>query len=221
MIRGVLLDVDGTLLDSNDAHARAFVEALAESGIDVPFERVRRCIGMGSDKLLKAAADLEEDDPRAKQAKERKGEIFKQEYLPHLRPTPGARDLLLRLRDAGLRRVVASSAHGDELQALMEQAGVADLVQEETSSSEVEHSKPDPDIVHAALEKIALPAAEVLLLGDTPYDVEAARKAGVGAIGVRCGGWSDAELAGARAVYSDPADLLAQFEQSPLVRGRA
>jgi HAD superfamily hydrolase (TIGR01509 family) len=217
MIRGVLLDVDGTLLDSNDAHARAFVEALAESGVTVPFEKVRRCIGMGSDKLLKAAAGLEEEDPRAKQARERKGEIFKSQYLPHLRPTPGARDLLLRLRDAGLRRVVASSAHGDELRQLMEQAGVADLVQDETSSSEVEHSKPDPDIVQAALEKIALPVAEVLLLGDTPYDVEAAQRAGVGVIGVRCGGWSDAELAGALAVYADPADLLAQFEQSPLV----
>jgi HAD superfamily hydrolase (TIGR01509 family) len=218
MIRGVLLDVDGSLLDSNDAHAEAFVRALAECGVNVPFAKVRRCIGMGSDKLLQAAAGLSKEDPRAEAVKKRKGEIFQSEYLSRLRPTPGARDLLLHLRDIGLKRVVASSAHGDELKKLMEQAGVADLVQEETSSSEVERSKPDPDIIHAALGKIALLPAEVVLLGDTPYDVEAGRKAGVGVIGVRCGGWSDAELAGALAVYADPAELLAWLAESPLAR---
>lgn len=215
MVRGVLLDVDGTLLESNDAHAEAFVRALAEAGVAVPFDRVRRCIGMGSEKLLAAAAGIRGDDPRSRAVQDRKGAIFKLEYLPHLRPTPGARRLVQRFKDAGLRRVVASSAHGDELQQLLRQAEVADLIDDETSSSEVERSKPDPDIVHAALGKIALPAGQVLLLGDTPYDIESARRAGVGAVVLRCGGWPDPELPGALAIYDDPAQLSAQFDRSP------
>lgn len=215
-VRGVILDVDGTLVDSNDAHARAWVFGLAEAGFEVPFERVRPLIGMGGDKLLPEVTGLPEEHPRAKRAGERRSEIFKARFLPTLRPFPRTRDLLLRMRGAGLRLAVASSAKPDELEALLRIAGARDLIEGASSAEEAESSKPDPDVVHAALERIRLDASEVVMVGDTPYDVEAASRAGVRAIAFRCGGWDDARLQGAIAVYDGPADLLARFERSPL-----
>ena len=221
MVRGVLLDVDGTLVDSNDAHARAFEEAFRQRGIEVPFDRVRRLIGMGSEKLLAEAAGLEKDGSSGRAVTERKRELFQEEYLPALKPFPRVRDLLLRMREDGLRLVAASSAEEDELKRLLEIAEAADLMDAVTSASEVERSKPDPDIVQAALEKSGCAAGEVLMLGDTPYDVEAAIQAGVRIIALRCGGWSDEDLAGAVAIYDDPADLLEQYPNSLAFRPRA
>ena len=220
-IRGVLLDVDGSLVDSNDAHARAWVEALAEHGVEVPVEKVRPLIGMGGDKLLPKVSGLREDSPEGKKVSKRRQEIFKERYLPALGPTPGATDLLNHIRERGLKMVVASSAKADELNGLLRVCGADLLIHAQTSSEEAENSKPDPDIVHAALEKIALPAPEVVLLGDTPYDVEAGNRAGVRVIAVRCGGWGDKDMAGAAAVYDDPADLLAHFDASPLSPAKA
>src|SRR4051794_23033019 len=217
-VRGVLLDVDGTLEDSNDAHAHAWVKAFAEHGIDVAFEDVRRLIGMGGDKVLDKLAGLREDDPKAKQISGRRREIFKQEYLPSLKPFPKARDLLSAMRSRGLRLVAASSAKKDELKGLLAVVGAEDLLEEQTSSDDAEESKPDPDIVAAALKKIGLPAGDVVMIGDTPYDVEAAGRAKVPTIALLCGGWSREHLDGALAVYADPADLLANFESSPLGR---
>lgn len=214
-VRGVVLDVDGTLVESNAAHARAWVNALAESGRDVKLETVLRCIGMGSDKLLPEVARIEKDSPEGKQLTQRRSAIFREQELPNLRPTPGAQALLQRLHDEGMHLVVASSAEADELEALLDVAGARELVEETTSSDEAEQSKPDPDIVQAALQKLGVPPSECLMLGDTPYDVEAALRAGLRIVGVRSGGWDDAGLHGAVAVYADPADLLAHLEASP------
>ena len=214
--RGVLIDIDGTLLDSNDAHAQAWVDALREGGRDVPFEQVRPLIGMGGDKVVPELTGFAEDDPDAEPFVASKKRHFARR-LPTLRPFPGARALLERLRDQGLTLVIATSAGGDEAGKLLERAGVADLISEQTSKGDVESSKPDPDIVCAALAKGGLDAGEVLMLGDTPYDVEAARRAGVGTIAFRCGGWwDDAALGGAVAIYDGPADLLARLDESPL-----
>jgi HAD superfamily hydrolase (TIGR01509 family) len=217
-IRGVIFDIDGTLIDSNDAHARAWVDALAEYGIEVPFERARRMIGMGSDKLLPELAGVEKESTLGREIADRRGEIFKKRYQPTLVAFPGSRDLLLRMRDAGLALAVATSAKGDELHAFLDVAGVADLVEEATSSSDVTRSKPDPDIVAAALDKLGLDPGEVLMVGDTPYDVEAASRAGISAVAVRCGGWSDEDLAGAVAIYDGPADILRRFDESPFAK---
>jgi phosphoglycolate phosphatase-like HAD superfamily hydrolase len=127
--------------------------------------------------------------------------------------------LLHRLRDDGIKLVVATSAGGDEVEGLLEQAGVEDLIQAATSSSDAEESKPDPDIVEAALEQAGFPPDQVVMLGDTPYDVEAATRAGIAIVAVRTGGWEDADLRGAVAVYDDPAALLEAFDESPLGRG--
>ncbi|MEN3330651.1 MAG: hypothetical protein V7641_16 [Blastocatellia bacterium] len=215
-IRGVILDVDGTLVDSNDAHARAWVEALAEHGINISFEQVRRLIGMGGDKLLPKVAGIAEDTPKGKAISRRRGEIFKTRYLPHIKAFPRTRELLRRMHDDGLKLVVASSAKEDELKPLLEIAGAADLIEEKTSSDDADNSKPDPDIVKAALDGAGFAANEAVMLGDTPYDIEAATRAGVRVIAFRSGGWDDAQLAGAIAIYDGPADLLAHYDESSL-----
>ncbi|ADI13282.1 HAD family hydrolase [Truepera radiovictrix] len=214
--KAVLLDVDGTLVDSNDAHARAYVDALKAYGYDVPFEKVRPLIGMGGDKLLPQVIDVESDAPLREEIDARRGEIFKSRYLPDIKPFPGVRELLERLRRDGLTLVAASSAKEDEADALLERAGVADLIDARTSSDDAENSKPDPDILQAALERAGVSAQEALLLGDTPYDLQAAAPLGLGVVALRCGGWRDEDLLGALAVYDDPQALLAGYDASPL-----
>jgi HAD superfamily hydrolase (TIGR01509 family) len=216
----VILDVDGTLVDSNDAHARAWVEAFAEEGIAVPFDRVRRAIGMGADKLLRAVAGIDEDSPEGTRISARRGERFKRAHLPHLRPFPGARDLAARLADDGFALAVASSAKADELDPLLDIAGVAHLIRTRTSSDDADRSKPDPDIVKAALERTGAEAAHAVMLGDTPYDVEAATRAGIAMVGLTCGGWTRADLCGAVEVYVDPADALTKYDRSIFSRLR-
>ncbi|HEV3257663.1 MAG TPA: HAD family hydrolase [Gemmataceae bacterium] len=217
-VRGVILDVDGTLVDSNDAHSHAWVVALAENGVHVPLEKGRRLIGMGGDKLLPLVSGLKEDCPQGEQISKRRGDIFKEKYLASLRAFPGTKDLRLLMRAKGLRLVVASSAKSDELKPLLEVCGADEVIEDKTSSDDADRSKPDPDIVHAALKKIGLPPAEVVMMGDTPYDIEAATRAGVAVIALRSGGWNDGELAGALAVYQDPADFLARYDTSALAR---
>jgi HAD superfamily hydrolase (TIGR01509 family) len=215
--RGVILDVDGTLLDSNDAHAEAWCDALAEAGYYIDPERIRPLIGMGGDKVVPTLIGLSEDSPTGQRISRRRGEIFRSKFLPRLRPFDGTRELVQRLRLDGCRIVVASSASKDDLHQLLERAGVRSIIESETSQDDVERSKPDPDVVHAALGELDLPAESVVMVGDTPYDIEAAARAGVRTIALRCGGgWYDAELQGAAAIYNDPADLLAQLDSSPL-----
>jgi HAD superfamily hydrolase (TIGR01509 family) len=215
----VILDVDGTLIDSNDAHAAAWVDVAREHGREVDFGHVRRLIGMGGDKVMPRILGVEEDTDEGKRIKERRTGIFRTHYLPGLQPFPGARALLERMRADGKRLVVASSAGKEELGALLDRAGVHDLIEEKTSSSDAEESKPDPDIVVAALREAGVPAGRAVMLGDTPYDVEASGRAGVRCVALRCGGWSDEELRGAVAVYDDPADLLDHYDESPFARG--
>jgi HAD superfamily hydrolase (TIGR01509 family) len=214
--RAVILDVDGTLVDSNDAHVQVWVDSLAEHGIEVPVERIRKLVGMGGDNLLPAAVGIDKESPQGKAIADRRGELFRSRFLHHIEPFPAVRPLLERMRSAGLELAVASSSPADEMKVLLERAGVADLLRDTASGSDAKRSKPDPDIVQAALDKLGLPPAETIMLGDTPYDIQAAGKAGVGVIALRCGGFPDADLEGALAIYDDAADLLARFDESPL-----
>jgi HAD superfamily hydrolase (TIGR01509 family) len=212
-IKGAIFDIDGTLIDSNDAHAHAWVAAFAEAGIDVPFATVRSMIGMGGDKLMPAASGIEEDSEKGERISKRRGEIFKEKYLPTLNAFKKSRDLLVALRDSGVKLAVASSAKEEELDDFLDIAGIKDLIVDATSSNDAKKSKPDPDIVHAALARLDLAPDEVVMVGDTPYDVEAAKRIGVRTIAVRCGGWGEADLDGAIAVYDNPADLLANLDE--------
>ena len=214
-VRAALLDIDGTLLDSNDAHARAWVEALSEAGRAVTFARVRPLIGMGGDQFLPEVAGIDADSEEGRRLSERRGRIFRERHLPGCVPYPGVRALLERMRGRGLTLVVATSASGDDLKRLLAAAGVADLIHGATSASDVEESKPEPDIVSAALDKAGVRAPQAVMIGDTPYDVAAASSAGVEIVGVRCGGSCAAELAGAVAVYDGPAHLLEELDRSP------
>jgi len=216
IVRGVILDVDGTLVDSNDAHARAWVRALEEDGRRVPFERARRLIGMGGDKIIPELTGLNPSTATAKLISDRRRGFFERDYLPVLKAMPGARNLLLRLRHRGIRLVVASSAERGDLEPLLHVAGAEGLVEHAVSKDEAGRSKPDADAVRAALDHLGLPASEVVMIGDTPYDIEAAAQAGVATIALLCGGWSAQDLADAIAVYDDPQDLVDQFDRSPL-----
>jgi HAD superfamily hydrolase (TIGR01509 family) len=214
---GVIFDVDGTLVDSNDAHAEAWVRALAEAGHEVPFERVRPLIGMGGDKLLPTLG-MPAEGEASEQMSHRRGEIFQKDFLPGLRPLPGARALVARLHQDGYRLGVASSAQPAELEPLLKIAGVDEILRLRTSAGDVEESKPEPDVVQAALHRLRLAPSAAVMIGDTPYDVTAALRAGVAVIAFRSGGWSDADLHGATAVYDHAADLLARLDSSPLRR---
>jgi HAD superfamily hydrolase (TIGR01509 family) len=214
----VLVDVDGTLVDSNDAHASAWVEALREAGHSAPFDKVRCLIGKGGDKLLPDVAGLSDDSSQGAAIAERRARIFRSEYLPILKPFPGVRDLLQRLHRDGYRLVVATSAKEDEMNALLERTGGAEFFEQAASAADAERSKPDPDIVKAALRKAGCRPEEALMLGDTPYDIEAAGAADVRAIGLCSGGWSADALRGAIAIYENAADLLARYDTSPFFR---
>jgi len=219
-VRTIILDVDGTLVNSNDAHAHSWVEALAEHGYSVPFDRVRRLIGMGSDKVLQETTGLEKETGPGKAISNRSGAIFRERYLPSIRPFPHVRALLMRMRDRGLRRVVATSGKREDLDTLLRIAGVDELIDAATAG-DVRNTKPDPDLVQEALQQAGSDPRETLMIGDTPYDIQAAQRAGVPIVAFRCGGWEDADLGGAVAVYQDPADLLLRFDDSPLAANRA
>jgi HAD superfamily hydrolase (TIGR01509 family) len=207
--RTVLFDVDGTLIDSNDAHAEAWTRAFSEHGIDVAVTDVRPLIGMGGDKLVPAIAHVEDSSTLGQALTKRKKELFNL-ALPGLPPTNGARALLEHLRDRNIDRVVATSADDREMRALLEQAGLSDLFSARTSKDDAGESKPDPDIVIAAMNRTDAQTESTVMVGDTPYDIEAARRAGIPAIALRCGGhWTDADFAGAIGIYDNPAALLA------------
>jgi len=212
----VLFDIDGTLIDSNDAHAEAWVRAFAEEQVAVSRTDVRRAIGMGGDKLMPSVSGIEEDSPRGRAISKRRGEIFLEELLPHLRPFTDSHQLVAALKERGYTMVAASSAKRDELGKLLEIAGASALLDSSTSSDDANNSKPDPDIVNAALRQAKALPREAVMIGDTPYDIAAATRAGVDVIAFRCGGWSDSDLGGAIAIYDGPWDLLQQLDASPL-----
>ena len=214
--RAVILDMDGTLIDSNDAHVRAWVEALRAHGHEVSEADIRPWIGMGGDNLLPAAVKISKESEEGKKVSDERGEIFKSRYLPRLKPFPEVRPLLERMKEDGLRLIVATSSPEDEVKKAIEIVGVGDLLEDATSASDAGRSKPDPDVVQAALDRLGLSAGEVVMLGDTPYDIQAAGKIGIAVIAFRSGGFPDKDLQGAIAIYDGAADLLAHYDDSPL-----
>jgi HAD superfamily hydrolase (TIGR01549 family) len=216
MIEAVIFDVDGTLVDTVDQHAAAWQRTFAHFGHDVEFDAIRSQIGKGGDQLMPVFLAKEEVERRGKEIEDYRKALFKREYLPHVRGFPKVRDLFKRILADGKRIALASSAKGDELIAYKKAADIADLVDEETSSDDAERSKPHPDIFEAALDRLKLAARRAIVVGDSPYDAEAAGKARMKTIGVLCGGFAETELlrAGAAEIFRDPADLLANYARS-------
>jgi HAD superfamily hydrolase (TIGR01509 family) len=212
--KAVLLDIDGTLIDSNDAHANAWVDVGKEFGYEIEFDRVRWLIGMGGDKVLPELTGLEEESDLGKKILERRGAIFREQYLPTLKPFAGTREVLQRISEDGMKLVVATSASEEDLEGLLKQAGIEDLIDKAANADDAEESKPAPDIVEAALKRGGVKPGEAIMIGDTPYDVGAATRAGVPIIGFLSGGWEAEELRGSVAIYEGPGDLLARYSVS-------
>ena len=221
MVKAVIFDVDGTLVDSVDLHAKAWQDAFHDFGHAIGFDEIRGQIGKGGDQLMPVFLPPEELDAKGEELEKHRGEILKQRYLPQVQAFPGVRELFHRLKAEGVRVVLASSAKADELAFYKKVAAIEDLLDAETSSDDAEKSKPHPDIFEAALSRLdGIDRRDVIVVGDTPYDAEAAGKAGLRTVGVLCGGFPEGDLrqAGCIAIYRSPADLLAQYDQSPLCR---
>jgi HAD superfamily hydrolase (TIGR01509 family) len=218
MVKAVIFDIDGTLIDSVDMHARAWQETFLRYGVKTDFRAVREQIGKGGDKLMKVFLSEEQIERWGKEIEAERAELFKRRYLPHVKPFPRLQGLFERLRKDEIEIALASSAKDDELQAYKKITGIGPYLSEETSSDDVENSKPDPDIFLAARRKLGIDPRNVIAIGDTPYDAESAGQAGMATIGLLCGGCSPAKLraAGCVALYKDPADMLNHYDHSPL-----
>ncbi|OZC47991.1 HAD family hydrolase [Rhodococcus sp. WWJCD1] len=215
-VGAVLFDIDGTLVDSNYVHVDAWSRAFREAGHEVPSWRIHRSIGMDGSKLLEALVGSS-DSAVAQEAKKLHGEYYA-DASSDLEVLPDARELLADLNTRGLTVVLATSAPESELSTLRDLLDVEDSVAVVTSGEDAEVAKPEPDIVAVALERAGVQAERAVMVGDSVWDIEAAGRAGVRAIGVLSGGISRSELldAGAVAVFDDPADLLANIETSPI-----
>ncbi len=213
MIEAVIFDVDGTLVDSVGYHAEAWERAFARFGKDVDKATLRARIGKGGDQLMPEFLDDAELHRIGDKLEKTRSEIFKDDYLHRLKGFPGCRALMQDLRKRGLKIALASSAKSSELKVYKEIADIDGLTDVETSSDDAEKSKPHPDIFQAALAKLKVAPSNAVVIGDSSFDAEAARKAGIPSIGVLCGGFSESDLreAGAGRVYRDPADLLAHI----------
>ena len=223
MLRAVLFDVDGTLVDSNVLHAEAWVRAFQHFEIQVDTKSVLQQIGKGGDQLLPVFLSQDQIDRFGEELKKWRGELFMREFMPLVKPFPKVRNLLERVRQDGHKVALATSADQKELDKLKEIANISDLVEKESKSDDVEQSKPAPDIFLVALKKLKVDADEAIAVGDTPWDVEACNKIHLRCIGFTSGGWSEHDLRGAGCieVYKGPADLLVHYATSSLDEGRA
>lgn len=223
MIHLAIFDIDGTIVDSVDLHAKAWQQAFAEFGKEISFTSIRKQIGKGADQLLPLFFSPKELKQFGAELDKYRGELFKREYLPQVKAFPRVRELFLHIKAEDKRIALASSAKQDELDAYKSIAKIDDLVEDETSSEDVEKSKPHPDVFAAVLARFpSVTPNEVVVIGDTPYDVEAAKKLRLPTIGLLSGGWSVDQLkrAGCHAVYKDPAELLKLYDQSMLAAQR-
>lgn len=220
MIEAVLCDIDGTLVDSNWLHASAWKDAFAQVDIDVSLEDVRRQIGKGGDELIPVFVPWWKREAVEQPLKRYRELVFRQNYLGQVRPFPHVRELLQRMKEAGIKVSLASSAHQEDLEDYKRIANIDDLVEKSSSAEDANRSKPHPDIFQATLKKLGVEAKNALALGDTPYDAEAAGEANVWTVGVTSGGWTKSELlaAGCIEVYQDVAELLNNFEHSAFAR---
>lgn len=218
MIKAVIFDIDGTLVDSVDLHAQAWQETFSQFGHEVTFEDVRSQIGKGGDQLLPVFLSKEEIEQSGKEIEDFRSALFKYKYLSQVHGFSATRELLHRIKQNGQEIALASSAKADELATYKKIARIDDLIDEETSSDDAEKSKPHPDIFDAALERLGLDASDAIVVGDSPYDAQAAGKIGLRTIGVLCGGFPEQDLraAGCVEIYRDLADLLAQFDRSAI-----
>ncbi|PZR71627.1 MAG: HAD family hydrolase [Chthoniobacterales bacterium] len=218
-MRAAIFDLDGTLVDSNELHVQAWQETFRHFGKEIPVERLREQIGKGGDQYLPVFLTEQEMREFGKEADEYRGAIFKKKYLSQVRPFPRVHELFERIRSDGKKIALASSGKEDEVERYQKLLGIEALVDSRTTADQVAHSKPKPDVFIAALRTLGRLAPEdAIAIGDTPYDIEAAKKIDLSTIALLCGGFREDILRqeGACAIFRDPADLLDKYYQSPL-----
>jgi HAD superfamily hydrolase (TIGR01509 family) len=215
--RGVLFDVDGTLVDSSYLHTVAWWQAFRQAGRDVPMASIHRAVGMGGDKLMDRLLPADRDRSQDEDVMAAHGAVFST-FWPSLRPFDGARDLLAQCCESGFAVALASSARERDLQALRSTLRADSFIHAAASANDAKEGKPDPDILVAALKAIGLQAADVVYVGDAVWDVYAAGRLGIPTIGLTCGGTGAAELreAGAVEIYENPRELLANLRDSAI-----
>jgi len=219
MIKAVIFDLDGTLVDSNELHVASWDCAFRKFGKTFPLEALRAQIGKGSDQYLPEFLTAAEIRRFGKKLDTYRSALFTKEYLPHVQAFPRVRELFEWIRQDKKRIALATSSKKSESKLYKKLLDVENLIDAETNASDAKRTKPCPDIFEAALEKLGNPSPnEVIAVGDTPFDVEAALKTGMKTIALLCGGKSADELrsAGAVAIYRDPGELLEKYEHSPL-----
>ena len=208
--RALIFDLDGTLVDSNDAHAAAWAEALRDFQIDREVDFIVPLVGLGPDKLLPRMAGVAPDSDLGRRIWERRRELFRTVYFDHVVPFPGVRELFERLRGDGVRLAVASAARRDDLEALLEVANVRDLVDCRAALEDI--AWPRLDVLDAAFSCLGTEGPSTLMVGDSPFDIEAAHEVGIGTIAFRTGGWEDRDLEEALAIYDGPRAMLAAYD---------
>ncbi len=212
-VEGILLDIDGTLIDSNEAHARSWLAALKASGFKLTYESIREKIGMAGDNILPLVAKIQSTSPQGEKIENLRSEIFHNVHLKNIKPFPYAQQLLEELQSLKYKIVAASSTNPADLSALLKQTGLHGLIDESTSSSDARKSKTRTDFVEMALKKINLPASHVVMIGDTPYDIAAASQAGIATIAFTCGGWGPDDMKDAVRFFEDPEEMLADLKK--------
>jgi HAD superfamily hydrolase (TIGR01509 family) len=212
-----LLDVDGTLIDANYQHALAWYRAFRRHGIVLPLWRIHRAVGMGGDQLVPALVGKDVDEEHGDEIRETRDGIYKGELIDEVAALAGGHELIVALKERGARVVLASSSPEDEIEQYLELLDARDVVDAWTTKDDVDATKPAPDLVLAALEKAE--TRDAVMVGDTPWDIEAASKAGVETVCVITGGWSKHELreAGAVAVFESADELRERLDETPLV----
>lgn len=217
-LRAVIFDVDGTLVESVDLHARCWRRAFRYFGVDLGLDVIRDQIGKGGDQLLPVFLSPAQIAAFGDELEHYRSRLWKSTFLPSVGAFPAVRPLFERIRREGLKTAVASSAKADELDAYLDLAHIDHLVDVKVSKDDAERSKPAPDVFQSALDELGVAGDDALAVGDTPWDAIAAARAGIETIGMLGGGWSADELrrAGCFAIYLDPLDLLTRFDDSPL-----
>ena len=219
MIKAVIFDIDGTLVNSNDLHVEAWQEAFKCYGKEVTFDEVHQQIGKGGDQLMPVFCSPEELERFGSDLEQHRAKLFTSDYLPRVKPFPKVRELFERIKADGLQIALASSAKEEEVDQHKKSLGIKELIEAATSADDVEKSKPHPDIFQASLAGLKnISPDEAIVIGDTPYDVMAASKAGMKTIGVLSGGFTQEDLQkdGAIEIYRDVADLLESYDRSIL-----
>jgi len=217
MPQAILFDLDGTLVDSNNFHVLAWAEAFHAAGHDFRLKQLHDQVGQGADNYVRALLP-DVSDREAERLGDEHRRLYQQHYAQRVKPFPGAQALLRRCREQGLKVMLATSASKEELERNLDLLDIRDAVDGWTSADDVGCTKPCPDVFATAARKAGVRPEDALVVGDTPFDIAAASRAGLAAVAVRSGLFSDESLAGAVAIYDGVADILACFEDSPLSR---